>query len=269
VPIDSVTSISAQLPYLWVWCGLALGAFFAGAIDAIAGGGGLVQLPSLFAAFPTQSPAMLFGTNKAASIWGTLAAANRYRRQVRIPWPLLGPTLVAALVGGWCGARTVAMLPVDIVRPLILGLLIVVTYYTFTRHDLGLTHAPRHTRGMEIGLSVAIGAGLGFYDGIFGPGTGAFLVFLFVRVLGYDFLHASAFSKLVNCATNAAALGFFIPAGLVLWKVVGLMAVCNICGAVLGAHLALKHGSGFIRWIFLAVVLVLIGKFAHLTLIAS
>ncbi|MSR13787.1 MAG: sulfite exporter TauE/SafE family protein [Gammaproteobacteria bacterium] len=253
----------------WVWWGLAASAFFAGLIDAIAGGGGLIQLPSLLAAFPEQGPATLFGTNKSASIWGTLTAASRYWNRVKLEWGVLLPALLAALLGGWCGARAVSLLPVALLRPAILGLLIIVAYYTFTRHELGLAHVRRHSHRTETVYGVLIGAGMGFYDGIFGPGTGAFLVFLFVRVLGYDFLHASAFSKLVNCATNIAALGFFIPAGHVLWKIAGIMALCNVGGAFVGTSLALKHGSRFVRWIFLVVVLALIAKIGHLTLVAA
>lgn len=248
-----------------IWWVLAMGAFFAGFIDAVAGGGGLIQLPMLLNVFPEQAPATLFGTNKSASIWGTMTAAGRYLRRVHLAWSVLGPALLCALLGGWCGARAVSVVPSAVLRPVILGLLITVAIYTFRRDKFGLVHAPAHGVRTESALGAAIGFALGFYDGFFGPGTGAFLVFLCVRVLGYDFLHASAMSKVLNTATNFAALGFFIPNGHVLWKVAGVMSVANVGGALLGSRLALKHGSQFVRWIFLAVVTALIAKLTHLT----
>jgi uncharacterized protein len=250
-----------------IWWVLAVGGFCAGFIDAVAGGGGLIQLPVLMAVFPTHSPATLFGTNKCASIWGTLAAASQYLRRITIPWHVLMPAVLMALIGAWFGASVVSQLRPEVLRPAVLVLLTIVAYYTFTRHDLGLIHAPRFKWGHEIGLSALIGAGLGFYDGVFGPGTGAFLVFLFVRILRYDFLHASALSKVINTATNLAALAYFVPAGHVLWKAAGIMAICNVGGAGFGSYLALKHGSRFVRRVFAVMVVGLIVKIAHQTFV--
>ena len=234
--------------------------FGAGFIDAVAGGGGLVQLPMLLAVFPTAPLATLFGTNKLASIWGTLAAATQYTRRVRLPWVTLAAALPTALICAWLGARAVSVLPSASVRPVVLLLLVLVALYTFTRRNLGLRHRPRLSAAAEAASAALIGAFLGFYDGLFGPGTGAFLVFLFVRGLGYDFLHASAAAKIVNVATNLAALAFFLPHAQVLWLPAGLLAVSNLLGSLLGAHYALRHGSEFVRRVFLAVVILLILK---------
>lgn len=241
---------------------LALLAFLAGFVDAVAGGGGLIQLPALFAVLPGAPPATLFGTNKLASIWGTLAASTQYVRRVVLPWRVLRPALVAALVGAFAGARVVSLLPQSLVRYGVLVLLALVAVYTFRRHELGTAHAPRLAPHAEVPAAVATGAVLGFYDGVFGPGTGAFLVFVFVRVFGYDFLHASAASKLVNLATNFAALAWFLPTGHVVWSYAALMAACNIAGALAGSGLAIRHGSAFVRKFFLVVVVVLIVKLA-------
>lgn len=241
---------------------LAAAALFAGFVDAVAGGGGLVQLPALFAVLPETSAATLFGTNKAASIWGTATAASQYVRRVRLPGVMLAAALTAALAGAWLGARTVSALPPGVIRPAVLVLLVGVALYTFRRRELGTTHAPRLTGRAAVVAGAATGLVLGFYDGVFGPGTGAFLVFVYVRVFGYDFLHASAAAKFVNVATNAAALAYFVGHGHLLWPIAGLMAVCNVGGAVLGSRLALRFGAPFVRRVFLLVVCVLIAKLA-------
>lgn len=242
---------------------IALGAaaFFAGFVDAIVGGGGLIQIPALFAAFPNALPATLFGTNKLASIVGTTSAAVQYARRVVIPWRVAGPGAAAALIGSWYGAKAVAYLPPAMLRPLVLVLLVVVAAYTFAKKELGQVAREREHR--VVPLAVLIGGGIGFYDGFFGPGTGSFLIFLFIRVLGMDFLRASMTAKIVNVATNLAAITFFARNVELFWAFAAVMAVCNLCGAIAGSRLALKHGAGFVRKMFLAVVSVLILKLAY------
>jgi|TARA_R110001583_G_scaffold132142_2_gene284085 hypothetical protein len=247
---------------------LAIGAFCAGFIDAVVGGGGLVQIPALFAAFPSVQPAVLFGTNKVASIIGTTSAAIQYGRRVTIPWRIALPGAVAALIGSWYGAKAVAYMPPTVLRPLILVLLILVAGYTFMRKDLGsISREGPHDFRATL-TAAAIGLVLGFYDGFFGPGTGSFLIFLFIRFLGMDFLRASVTAKIVNVATNFAAIAYFANNVEILWKLGLLMAACNLCGAVVGSRTALRHGTGFVRKMFLAVVSVLIAKLAYDTLAA-
>lgn len=237
-------------------------AFFAGFIDAVVGGGGLIQIPALFTALPRELPATLFGTNKLSSVFGTANAAWRYTRRVRMPWRTTLPAALAAFVCAYGGAMAVAWLPRESLRPLILILLLAAAAYTFWRKDFGALHRPQHAGHRELLYALLLGGAIGFYDGFFGPGTGSFLIFLFIRFFGFDFLHASAASKVVNVATNLAALAFFVPHGYLL-PLLGLtMAVCNIGGSLLGTHLALRHGSGFVRRIFLGVVGALIVKFA-------
>jgi uncharacterized membrane protein YfcA len=241
---------------------LGLAAFGAGFVDAVVGGGGLIQLPALFAAFPTAMPASLFGTNKAAAIVGTLSAAIQYKRRVSIAWSVVLPGTLAALIGAWMGAHAVSWMPPALLRPLILVLLIAVALYTFVRKDMGMTE-----RGGAVSLpahapviAALIGGTMGFYDGFFGPGTGSFLIFLFVRFLGMDFLHASASAKILNVATNAAALVYFAANLTLLWTLAAIMAACNLSGALLGSRLAIRHGTRFVRAMFLAVVVALIAK---------
>ncbi len=242
-------------------------AFFAGWVDAVVGGGGLIQVPALFAAYPNATPATLFGTNKLSSIAGTGVATVRYLRLVRVPLRVLLASFMAALLASYFGAKAVALLPVTWLRPVILVLLVLVAVYTFWHGDLGKQHAPRLGERGEGFWAIVVGLTLGFYDGFFGPGTGTFLVFIFVRWFGYDFLSASAAAKVVNFGTNLAALAYFAPSGNVLWALGLSMALANIAGSVLGTHWAIKHGSGFVRKVFLGVVLLLIGKFAYDTVL--
>jgi len=245
---------------------LVVAAFFAGAIDAAVGGGGLIQIPALFVVHPGESAATLFGTNKCASVVGTANATWRYARRLSLPWRTILPAAVAALVFSYAGAATVAWLPKDAVRPLILVMLVLAAVYTLKRKDFGQVHRPAHTGRRELVYAVLLGCVIGFYDGFFGPGAGSFLIFLFVRFFGFDFLHASAGAKVVNGVTNLAALAYFLPNGHVLPLLAAAMALANLGGSLAGTWLALKHGSGFIRRIFLLLVAVLIVKFAWDTL---
>ncbi|WP_313952483.1 TSUP family transporter [Accumulibacter sp.] len=246
---------------------LGTAALFAGFIDAVVGGGGLIQIPALFTALPNEIPATLFGSNKFASVFGTSNAAWRYARRVRMPWRTTLPAAIAAFAFSYLGAMAVAWMPPELLRPLILLLLVGAAIYTFARRDFGAIHRPQHTGGREFAYAVIVGGAIGFYDGFFGPGTGSFLIFLFIRFFGFDFLHASAASKVVNVATNLAALGYFLPNGHVLFGVAVLMATCNVLGSLIGTHLALRHGSGFVRKVFLCVVSLFIVKFAHDTFV--
>jgi uncharacterized membrane protein YfcA len=245
---------------------LAALAFFAGFVDAVVGGGGLVQIPGLFTLYPQAAPGMLFGTNKVASICGTAAATLRYARGVKLRWPMLIPASLGALVFSFLGARIVTLLPVEIIRPVVLVLLIAVAIYTFHKKHLGAVHVPRLKGAPEKWLGFAAGAVLGFYDGFFGPGTGMFLIFVFVRLFGYDFLNASASAKVINVITNLAALLYFLPSGNVLWQAAAVMAVSQVLGSVSGTHLALRHGAVFVRRLFLAVLGAIILKFGYDTL---
>lgn len=244
-----------------VWAGLLAAALLAGFVDAVAGGGGLIQVPALFAGLPQATPAALFGTNKLASIFGTLNAARRYLREVDLNWSVAIPIAVSAFLFSFAGAAVVAWLPKEVVRPLVLVLLVAVAVYTWMRPDFGRQEGEPRIRGRRV-LPVALLAGcvLGFYDGFFGPGAGSFMIFAFVRLFGMDFLHASATAKIVNAATNAGALLLFAPAGHVLWMLGLGMAVCNVLGAQFGSRLAIRHGSGFVRVVFLVMTTLLIGK---------
>jgi len=237
-------------------------AFGAGVIDAMAGGGGLVQLPALFAAYPATPHPTLLGTGKLAGLAGTSSAVFRYLRHVRLDWRLVLPAAAAAFVAALAGAWIATRIPPDRFRAMVPVLLTLVLAYTLLHRDFGLEHRPL-AGGRRVRALAATGAGaIGLYDGFFGPGTGSFLMFLFVRGFGLDFLHASASAKVVNVAANAAAIILFGITGEILWLLGLAMAACNVSGALLGSHLAIRHGSGFVRIVFIAVVSALIAKTA-------
>lgn len=242
------------------WIIVTLASLLAGFVDAIVGGGGLILLPALFATFPGAPPAALLGTNKSASIWGTAMATWQYSRRVQIRWRAMLPASLAGFVGAFAGAWAVTVLSPDFLRKLLPLVLVLVLGYTLAKKDLGRHHTPRYAGRAEWVAASLIGITIGFYDGFFGPGTGSFFVFLFVRLLGYDFLNASASAKLLNVATNIAALILFSLKGYVWWHLALPLAVANVVGSVLGTHMALKHGTGFVRGIFIFVVSVLILK---------
>lgn len=239
---------------------VTLASLLAGFVDAIVGGGGLILVPALFAVFPNTHPATLFGINKGASVWGTAAATWRYSRRVELRWHAMLPGAAAGFAGAFAGAWVVTVISPGFLRKLLPLVLVAVLVYTLARKDLGRVHAPRFAGRAEAWVAGAIGLVLGFYDGFFGPGTGSFLVFAMVRTLGYDFLNASASARLLNTATNLAALILFAIKGHVWWHYALVLAVANVLGSVLGSHLALKHGAGFVRVVFIGVVSTLIVK---------
>ena len=239
---------------------ICLASLLAGGIDSIVGGGGLILVPALFAVYPTTAPATLFGTNKSASVWGTSIATVQYARRVQMRWAVMLPAAGAALVGAFIGAWVVTLIDPSFLRRLLPFILLAVLLYTLAKKDLGRTHAPRHAQGRETLLACAVGLIIGWYDGFFGPGTGSFFIFLFVRLLGYDFLNASASAKLLNVATNVAAIALFAMKGHVWWQIGLVMAVANVAGSLIGTRLALKHGAGFVRGVFIVVVSALILK---------
>lgn len=241
---------------------LCIAAFAAGLIDAVVGGGGLIQIPALFSVLPQAQPATIFGTNKLASVFGTASAALRYSRRIDVPWRAALPAALSAFVLSYFGAMTVAMLPKEWLRPLVLVLLIAVTAYTYAKKNLGKSHQRKSFGRRDMLVALLVGGVIGFYDGFFGPGTGSFLIFAFVRLFGLDFLRASASAKIVNAATNLAALFYFGLSAHVLLLTGLAMAIFNIGGSLVGTHLAIRQGAGFVRIFFLGVAGIFIVKFA-------
>ncbi|GIG37313.1 TSUP family transporter [Cellulomonas pakistanensis] len=236
---------------------LVLAGFAAGWVDAVVGGGGLVQLPALLLV-PGITPVQALATNKLAGIMGTSVSAVTYYRRVQPDLGTAGPMALAALVGAGGGAALASLLPEDVFVPVILIALVAVAVYTVARPRVGRATALRWQGRTHLLVALALGAGIGFYDGLLGPGTGSFLVIALVGVLGYAFLEASAQAKIVNAATNLGALAVFAAQGAPLWRLGLMVGAANVIGSYLGARTAVARGSGFVRVVFLVVVSVLI-----------
>jgi|APCry1669189534_1035231.scaffolds.fasta_scaffold16519_3 hypothetical protein len=235
-------------------------AFAAGCIDSIVGGGGLIQLPALLAGLPNALPPFLLGTNKFASLMGTGSATLRYARAVTLSWKTLVPAAAIAFIASLLGSVTVAHVSPNLFRPMVPIVLVLVLIYTLLRKDLGHSHIPRDLTWIAAGVGLMLIALVGFYDGFFGPGAGSFLMLLFIRFYGFDFINAAASARLVNCATNAASLLWFGSHGQVFWVLGALMAAANVTGAQVGTRLAIRQGAAFVRILFILIVLVLIVK---------
>lgn len=250
---------AGSLPDLGTLVLLCVAAGAAGWVDAVSGGGGLLQLPALLIALPDASPVQALGTNKLSSILGTGAASATYVRRAPPDVRTALPMAAAAIAGAAAGAITASHLPADLFRPLVVLLLVAVWLWTLLNPRVGREQSLRwQGRRRHYLVAVLAGAVIGFYDGLLGPGTGSFLLIVLVAVLGYSFLNASSTAKIVNLGTNLAAVTVFAATGSVLWLVGLAMGVCNVAGAVVGARMAIARGSGFVRGVFLVVVAVLI-----------
>jgi uncharacterized protein len=232
--------------------------FLAGFVDSIAGGGGIVQLPALLIGLPNSPAAEVLGTNKLSAVFGTTTAAALYRKQIKPDPKVLIGMAIPAFLGSAVGALLASRIPTSSMRPMILVLLIVVAIYTWLKPDLGKLENLRHVPKQRIQIGAIAGAVIGFYDGIFGPGTGSFLMLILVATLGYAFITASAIAKVVNVATNVGALIVFGINGAVIWQIGIIMGFANVTGAIIGSRLAIRGGSTLVRKVFLLVTIVLI-----------
>jgi uncharacterized protein len=239
-------------------------AFMAGFVDAMVGGGGLLQLPAMFILMPQLSLAQTLGTNKTASLLGTSVAAGRYIKQVKIDWRHLFPIIVTAFIGSFSGALLVSNFHKDSFMPFIIVALVLVLLYTLLRKNLGLLHQHKALSQLQYYVyALLIGTVIGVYDGLIGPGTGSFLVFAFIIFFGYDFLHASAHAKIINCVTNLSAVGLFLWKGYVVWSIALPVAIANMIGNYIGSVVAIRQGSKYIRLFFITIVSILIIKLGY------
>ncbi len=233
---------------------LALAGLAAGFVDAVVGGGGLIQLPALVLAFPGAAPVQVLATNKVGSVCGTTASSATYYRRVRPDPRTFGPLMALAFAGSLCGALVASHIPESAFDPIILVVLVLVGGYTLLRPGLGASTSLRFSGHRHVAIAMAAGAAIGFYDGALGPGTGSFFVITLVGLLGYSFVEGSAKAKLANWATNLAALLIFLPQGVIAWKVGLVMGGCQLVGSYVGARTAVARGSRFVRVFFLVVV---------------
>jgi uncharacterized membrane protein YfcA len=241
-------------PTLTVLVLLGLAAVAAGFVDAVVGGGGLIQLPALLLGLPNAAPTQILATNKLGSICGTTVSSATYYRRIKPDPRTFLPMMVLAFAGSFCGALMASHIPRAAFEPIVLVALVVVGAYVLLKPSLGEATALRYAGGQHLSAALTVGFTIGFYDGALGPGTGSFLVFALVGLLGYSFLEASAKARLANWATNLGALTLFVPQGAVLWKVGLVMGACNLAGGYVGARVAVSRGAGFVRIFFILVV---------------
>ena len=247
---------------------LAIASGFAGFVDAMAGGGGLIQLPALLVGLPNKDLPLILGTNKVPSIFGTAAAARNYFKNIKPDLPLTITMMVPAFAGSMAGAGLAATIPKEFFKPFLVFLLLVVAIYTWRKPELGMSENLKYTNRKRLVIVAVMGLLIGFYDGIFGPGTGTFLVFFLVSAIGFAFLKASATAKLVNIATNAGAILSFQLTGHIWWQLGLLLAFANVTGAIIGSRLAIRGGSPLVRKVFLVVTFLLIARVAWDTFIS-
>ncbi|MDL4814805.1 sulfite exporter TauE/SafE family protein [Actinomadura opuntiae] len=236
----------------------------AGWVDAVVGGGGLIQLPALLLLNPGQPVATALATNKLGSIAGTTSAAIAYARKAKPDVRIAGPAAGLAVCCAAGGALCAAAISSDVLKPLIMVVLLAVAALVVLKPDLG--RVPRlvlRTRRRVAAAILVPGVAIAFYDGLVGPGTGTFLVIAFTALLGMDFVDASATSKIINAGTNLGALVVFAAQGHVLWAIGLGMAACNAVGAQLGARMAIRRGAGFVRVVLLCVVAALVLKMGY------
>ena len=233
---------------------LVLAALFAGFVDAVVGGGGLVQLPALLIGLPGASPVQILATNKLSSICGTTVSSVTYYRRVRPHAGTFVPLMLLAFAGSLGGAFAASHLPAEAFDPVVLAVLVLVGGYVLLTPSIGEVTLLRFSGHRHTAVAMAAGFVVGAYDGALGPGTGSFFVFALVGLMGYSFLEASAKAKMANWATNLAALVVFVPQDAVLWRTGLVLGVANLVGGYVGARTAVARGAAFVRAFFLLVV---------------
>lgn len=238
-------------------------AFLAGFIDAIVGGGGLIQTPALLITLPQVAVPMIMGTAKISSIMGSTMSSVQFAKQVTFKKRILLTTIIAAMLGAFIGARLIHYLQPSVVKPAIFFLLIVVFTYMLVKRDFGQTETKNITESKSMFYGGIFGFVVGLYDGFLGPGTGSFLILFFISAIGFDFLLASAHAKVVNLATNIGAVIYFVSTHNVLWAVALPMGLCNLLGSYLGTRLAMLRGNRFIRLFFLGVIFLMILRYGY------
>ncbi len=237
---------------------ILVAAFSAGFVDSVAGGGGLIQLPTLLIAFPDREVAAISGTNKLGSIFGTAAAAANYRRYIKSDPKLLIAMVIPAFFGAGAGSLLATKISTDQLKIAIVAMLIAVFIYTLAQPDLGKVEALKGAKSRQLRIGAAAALLIGFYDGFIGPGTGTLLMIVLVAALGFAFVGASAIAKVVNVATNFASILVFGVAGSILWMVGLAVGLCNLAGGIIGSQVAVKRGSSFVRTFYLIVTFALI-----------
>jgi uncharacterized protein len=242
---------------------LCVASFVAGFVDAIVGGGGLIQTPVALIALPNLSVASIIGTLKIPGFSGTSIATIQYLKKVKVDWKLFGIMAIVSFVFAYIGSSLLNVMQNDFMKPVLFVVLVLLLIYTYVKKDFGQLEINSLSKQQTYIYAVIICVFIGFYDGFIGPGTGSLLIMAFIAILGFDFLQASANAKLVNLATNIGSITLFAMKGKIVWAIALPMAVCNATGAFIGARLAISKGNGFIRIFFLVIVTITLLRFGY------
>lgn len=228
---------------------LCLGGFLAAFVDSIAGGGGLISMPVLLmAGLPAH---LALGTNKFAGAFGCFSSAYKYSKSGKTNIDLLKKLIPFTILGCLLGVKCVLSISENILNILVFLMILIVALYTYLKKDLGKEDKFENLSKENIKKGIIMAFTLGFYDGFFGPGTGTFLTFAFIKIYGFDFLHASANTKILNFTSNFTALILFMFSGQILYKVAIFYAISMVLGGYIGAKVAINKGSQLIKPIFL------------------
>lgn len=238
-------------------------AFVAGFIDAIVGGGGLLQTPMSLVLLPQFPVATVIGSVKIPSFSGTFLAAIQYLKKVKLKWNLLIIMILLAIPAAFLGSLLLTKVNNNFMKPILLIILVGLLIYTYTKKNFGQKSILNLTKKQQIKGAIVSSVVIGFYDGFIGPGTGSFFVLAFISLLGYDFLEASANAKMVNLATNLGSIILFSCKGKIIWSIALPMAICNAFGGFLGSKLAIQKGNAFIRIFFIIVVVGTLFRFGY------
>jgi uncharacterized membrane protein YfcA len=242
---------------------LGLAMFSSGFIDAIAGGGGLIQTPAMLLTFPDRNPVQVVATSKTAAFFGTTTAAIQYRKFIKTDSRLLIAMVIPAFIGACFGALLASHISPESFKSSIFFMMIAIFFYTLLKPDLGKVHVEKHSKEKLMVIGAIAACLIGFYDGLIGPGTGTMLMIALVAIMGFAFVGASAIAKVVNATTNLASI---IVVGIrlgIMWKLGLVLAVANLAGGYAGSHMAIKKGSGFIRIFYLIVTAILILRLGY------
>ncbi len=242
---------------------LCIASFVAGFIDAIVGGGGLIQTPAALILMPTQSVATIIGTLKIPGFSGTSMATYQYLKKATVNWKLFIIMAIVSFVFAFIGSSLLNVMQNDFMKPLLFVILVLLLLYTYFKKDFGQFQVDKLTQKQIYIYGIVICIFLGFYDGFIGPGTGSLLIMAFIAILGFDFMQANMYAKLVNLATNIGSISLFVMKGKILWSIAIPMAICNATGSWIGARLAISKGNGFIRVFFLIVVGIALIRFGY------
>ncbi len=237
---------------------ICIAGFIAAAIDSIAGGGGIISLPAIIAT--GVPPQLALGTNKFASTCASFTSTLKFAKSKKIHFPLVKYQIPCTVLGASLGVYTALRVDEGFLNWFIVVMIMALTLYTILKKDFGQAGNFKGLDRKKIIYGMLFALALGFYDGFFGPGTGSFLIFLFISIFGFDFTVAAGNGKILNFVSNVVSLILFAISGKIIYLVAIPMAISMIFGAYVGTHIAIHNGAKVIKPIFITIALALVAK---------